>query len=117
MFHEANRVLHNSFDAEDAVQYAFVKLTKCADRIDDTLPSMTCNFLKVVARNAAIDVYKRKLYLNTYENSCDIYENELIERDVEIADIVIDKFSAERIIEKIKCLPNNYRDIIILEKI
>lgn len=117
MYKEANKILHNQYDAEDAVQSAFVKLTKCADRITDEMPAMTYNFMKVVARNVALDIHKKRLYLNKYENTYENLDQELADADQELADIIIDKFSVEKIIEQIKNLPDNYRDLIILEKV
>lgn len=117
MYKEAKKILHNQYDAEDAVQSAFVKLTNCADRITDEMPAMTYNFMKVVARNVALDIHKKKLYLNKYENTYENVEQELADVNQELSDIVIDKCSVERIIEQIKKLPDNYRDLIILEKV
>ncbi len=73
--------------------------------------------MKIVAKNTAVNVGKQRLYLNKYENTFDILQDELIDQNLELADIVIDKVSVERIIEKIKSLPDKYRDIIVLEKI
>lgn len=117
MYKEANKVLRNTYDAEDAVQIAFERLANCTDKITDEIPAMTCSFMKIVAKNTAVNVGKQRLYLNKYENTFDILQDELIDQNLELADLVIDKVSVERIIEKIKSLPDKYRDIIVLEKI
>lgn len=117
MYREANKVLHNTYDAEDAVQIAFERLANCTDKITDEVPAMTRAFMKIVAKNAAVNVCKQRLYLNKYENTFEVLQDDLIDPNIELADVVIDKVSTEEIIEKIKCLPENYRDVIIFEKI
>lgn len=117
MYREANKILHNQFDSEDAVQTAFVKLTKCADRITDEIPIMTHTFMKIVVRNVAIDIHRKRLYLNKYESAYENLNEELADVDQDLADIVIDIYSVEKIIEQIKNLPENYRDVILLEKV
>ncbi len=119
MYNEAYNILHDTQEAEDAVQQAFTRITGFVDKIVDEEPAMTCKFLKIVVRNVAKDIYKKRLYLNNQEDIFEIFETDDTPNvsNKEVTDIVIDKESSNKIANEINNLPEIYRDIILLERI
>lgn len=117
MYNAAYGILHNHHDTEDVIQQAFLKLIPYASKIRDDEKGMTCNFLKIVARNAATDYIRKKTYLNKKEDYIDdvVDDSHFITKCPD--DIVISKESVERISKEIEKLPDIYRDIIVTEKI
>lgn len=114
---EAFHILFDTMEAEDAVQQSFVKIAKCLDRIDESNPAMTCNFMKVVARNVAKDMYKKKLYLNSDEEASEWIDDSKIHRTTGVQQLVITKEATGVIMKAIMELPEIYRDVLLLEKV
>ena len=113
MFSESNKILNDSFLAEDAVQQAFEKIIKNLHKIDEENVPATRNFLVIICRNVSLDILKGKQYLN---NSSDAIEDMEIESsEMSPADVVIDKISVDEIVKAIKELPEIYRDIVLLK--
>lgn len=117
MLSEAYNILFDSIEAEDAVQQAFVKISYCVDRIQEDNPAMTCNFLKVVARNVAKDLYRKKMYVGSEEDVATRAEDLNLSRPAETSHVVIHKDSFNKIVEAIKSLPDIYRDVLLIEKV
>ncbi len=119
MYKEAYNILCDAHDAEDALQQTFMKLLHCMDKIDEAEVGLTCNFLKIVVRNVAKDIYKKRIYLNTQDDVIDTIESSNISSASikEVSDAVIEKETSNRIIKAIGELPESYREIILLEKI
>lgn len=116
MYKEAYSVLRDPHDSEDAVQQAVLRIIRCIDRIREDEPGMTCNFLKIIVRNVAKDLYNKRLYLNSNEDTIDVLEDSAAV-SMEVSDIVIGKESVDRIAQEIKKLPEKYRDVLLLEKV
>jgi len=121
MYKEANNILNDECLAEDAVQQSFIKIIKNIDKIDDGDESKTKSFLGIICRNTAIDLYKKRLYLNNKTDFIDfgVEEDELkcpLDYN-EPSKIIIDKEAKQRIAKHIGKLPPIYKDIIVLENI
>lgn len=117
MYKEAWAILHNELDVEDAVQKAFENLTKCCDRIEKVDSARTCNFIRIVVKNAARDVYKEKMHVINQETGVDFIEDLCSTDCRDSIDILIQKEKLRITIEGIKKLPETMRDVIILEKV
>lgn len=117
MYKEAFNILHDTHDAEDAVQQALLKLVRCADKIKDDEPGMLCNFLKIVVRNVSKDLYNKRIYLNTTEDTIEVLEDNTTDSGMEVADIIIGQESVDRIAKVIEGLPDKYRDVLLLVKV
>lgn len=117
MYKEAFAILRDSHDTEDAVQQAFLKLIRCADKVKDDDPRMTCNFLKIVVRNVSIDLYKKRIYLNNAEDAIDLVEDNATDFGMDVDDIVISQETICRIAKEIEKLPDKYRDVLLLIKV
>lgn len=117
MYKEAYNILYDAGDAEDAVQQAFVKIIGHLDKINEDEPGMTCNFLKIVVRNIAIDIYKKRLYLNSTDDIVDTLDDVIPAGTKEVSEIVIEKETVELIAKEIEKLPEIYRDVLLLERV
>ena len=53
-------IIHNKQDAEDSVHNAFLKIIRVLDKIDLEQPEKTKMFLTIIAKNTAIDFYRKK---------------------------------------------------------
>ena len=121
MYKEANRILKDTCLAEDAVQQSFIKVMKNIDKIDENNEPKTRNFLVIICRHVALDLYKKRLYLN--KNS-EYLNFEINGEDEEIAidyyepsQLLIDKETVSKVAEHIYKLPPIYRDVLLLEKV
>lgn len=60
MYFTAYRILHDSYEAEDAVQNAFLRIIDNLEKIDLTNRHKTKGFVVIVVENATIDLYRKK---------------------------------------------------------
>lgn len=101
-------VLHDCHLAEDAVQEAFLRIAKNMEKIGETDSRQTRRYLISTARNAAIDIYrKRNRQMQREVNAWDA-ETEMpvtyLETDVDNA-----------VLDILKNLPAKYRDVFLLK--
>lgn len=91
MYKVAYSILKNQSLSEDAVQISFIKIMEHLDKIDISDKTKTRNFLGLICKNTAINIYNKQkkqpenLEENTAIKECDVF------------DIVIDKNSVENI--------------------
>ena len=120
MFAEAKEVLEDYDLAEDAVQQAFLKLIKKLEKFPTDDFEITRRFLRIVARNVAIDMYNSRNKKGSTLEYIDEFKNSEIGTysiSKTPCDEVIEKESSERIYKMIDKLPKKYRDVLIFEKI
>lgn len=120
MYKEAFRILKDTGLAEDSVHQSFLKLMNNMKKIDTHEENKTKNLLIIIARNTAIDIYKKRLYLNQYSNSLDFEIDEDDEGPVDYVEpskIIIDKETINKLKMAIGELPEIYRDVLLLEKV
>ena len=60
MYYTANRILHNSSDAEDVVHQAFLKVIEILDTISSPRCHKTRALLGTITEHKAIDLYREK---------------------------------------------------------
>jgi RNA polymerase sigma-70 factor (ECF subfamily) len=113
MFSEANKILSDTFLAEDAVQQAFEKIIKNLHKIDEENVPATRSFLVIICRNVSINIYNSKQYLN--KNSDHIDDMEIESSEMSPEDLAIDNIGVERIADAIKKLPEIYRDVLLFK--
>jgi RNA polymerase sigma factor, sigma-70 family len=106
----ADGILHDDFLAEDAVHDAFLKLTRFLDDIDDISSAKTKSFIVIITENICKDLYAKRKHEQTI---CLEDSEELLVQD----DICLQHFDFSVIAEKIRLLPENYRNILILRYI
>lgn len=110
MYKVAYEILSDSFLAEDAVQQALIKIIKNLDKIDKTFNNRTRNFIAVITKNEAINIYnKYKKELVTTDLDCSA---NIVWSDIE--SIVINKETLYRLKTHIKNLKPIYQIPLIL---
>ena len=109
MYYIANDVLKDSYEAEDAVQIAFMNMYKNFEGIGDIESVETKHFVVTVTRRVAIDFYRRRQRQNGREVSFEEYEKAA---SVKQAEMVID--DDNEVMECIKRIPSKYADALIL---
>lgn len=120
MYREANRILNDFHLAEDAVQQAFIKVIANLDKIEVKNVEKTRNFLIIICRNIAINMYNKRARLFANSEYIDLYdENDSINFGTVScpSTSVIEKETMHDVLESLEELPNIYKDLIILENL
>ena len=115
MFSVANEILRDPALAEDAVHCSFLKLAGKASKIDDVFCKKTRGFLIIIARNTAIDFYRKRknenknIELNRYELATKETRDRLPQ------DIAITNEEIEKVQALINSLDPKYGDVLLLK--
>ena len=115
MYYSAHKILRNSYDAEDAVQQAFIRIMDYLKGIDENDTRKTKSYLSIVARNMAVDIYRKKKREMMHTISYD--EHELFIEDPEgqaFEDEEDDHSLEEALARALKKLPMKYADVVRL---
>ena len=107
MFSIAMDVLNDKFAAEDAVQEAFLKILKNSNKVDDIDSIRTKRLVITIAKNSAIDIYRKQRKIWNTEIEMDMVS---IVRQSNIYTIEDD----EKFLE-IEGLPDMYKEVLILK--
>lgn len=108
MYAVAYRILHNQFDAEDAVHDAFIRIAKNIEKIFEIKCPETHALMVIIVRNVAIDIYNKNKKIS--ESTCNFDDcNEII-----MEDEVIKEMDYENLIESIKSLQDPLRDALYI---
>lgn len=109
LWYVAKDILKDKDLAEDAVQEAYLALTKHLDQVEDVDSPRTKRFLVTIVKSKAIDILRREKRADFTE-----YEDALgdaSERE-DALDIYLQVESYERIVEAIRALDENYRVVL-----
>ena len=120
MYIEAKSILKDHALAEDAVQQAVLKIIDKFAKFPDEDADITRRFMKVVARNAAIDIYNARKKMNSKCEYIDEVQNEETNTysvGKTPCDEVIAKENKSAIYRAIDRIPKKYRDVLLLEKL
>lgn len=104
MWYIANEILHDKFLAEDAVQDAFLALTRHLDKVEEVKSTKTKNFIATIVKSKAIDMIRKK-----NEKEEEYEENIIGESKENILDEYIEKEEYDRIVSAISKLEDLYR--------
>lgn len=102
-------VLQDRFLAEDAVHNAFLNLTTHMADIGEPDSLQTKRYLITVAKNAAVDLYRKK----SVRIQREIYMEELEDKDILVTYMETDL--ENDILDILKNLPVKYRDVFLLK--
>lgn len=103
MFHIANNILRNEYDAEDAVHQAFLAVAKNMDKISDLKCTKTKAYLVTIAEHCAIDLYRARKRRAT------------VPLNEELAGLEFDPPHTSALADVIARLPARYRHMILLK--
>ncbi|MBR6150945.1 MAG: sigma-70 family RNA polymerase sigma factor [Lachnospiraceae bacterium] len=109
MHYEAYSVLHHEADAEDAVQDAFFRIWKNIDRLQNLKDDELRWYVLCVAKNAAIDYYRKKKIQWQMEKEYDEDSISLISKETTEQN--------NNLYEKIAQLPEREKDVVMLKYI
>lgn len=106
-------ILNNQWQAEDAVQEAFVRIIKNRDKIKNPESDESKRFLIRIIQSTAIDIYRKnqkdcKRFAAISEQGRD----EMEEAD-SIEDMLNRTDSEEKVQNMLKQLPDNYREVLV----
>jgi len=109
MFYVANKVLHDTYGAEDAVQNAFISIARNISKIDDADSRRTQAYVTVAARNSAYDIIKGKIPTE------ELKDYNLVNTELDRAlDDICSKETYDKIVEIINGFDDIYRDVLYL---
>lgn len=108
MYAVAYGILHNQFDAEDAVHESFLKIADHFEKIEEIKCPKTKAFVVIIVKNTSIDIYNKNK--KTVENTIfidDMYNRVIDEKAFEDIDYQL-------LLNKIDELPETFKDILYL---
>ncbi len=103
MFYVANEILHNSHDAEDAVQQAFISIAKNMKNISEVECPKTRSYIVTIVENKAIDLLRAKVRRGE------------IELNEDAGGLSIEYTGDNSLAACILKLPVRYREVILLK--
>lgn len=110
MYNTAYAILHYVQRSEDAVHDAFLSVARNMNKISAEECIRTRNFLIIIVRNAALNIYnKNKSEIPVEEMPTDIPDLQAIDIDVE------NKDNQKKMLKLIKSLDPQYGDVLILK--
>lgn len=111
MYYVAMSVLHDRYDAEDALHNAFIAVAKNINKIADINSDETTAYLFRTAKNTALNVYSKKkrqaereILVDNYCDIDNISDGELIGE--------AEKTQFEEVVSCIESLPEHYRTVL-----
>ena len=111
MFAIANGILHNHHDSEEALQDAFMNISRHIDTLPEASSPLTKGYVFKAVENCALNIKKRIVDRNAHDSIDEIAElpsSDDVMRDVESRD------SVERVLAYINTMPEHYRSAVYL---
>lgn len=99
MYYVANKILKDSYMAEDVVHQAFLRIVGRLDKIDETNIPRTRSFLTIIAEHIAIDIYRKRKREN-WQSFDEVDEYVTVEQDFSL--------DVNKIVNAILRLPPKY---------
>ena len=113
MYMVAHDVVHNQYDAEDAVHDVFLSVTCNLSVLEKLDQRQQKAYLCRAARNCAINIYSKQKRENEFLSSCDAEIYSSFDED-DVLDVICCEENAQKIKRCILSLPDAYRDILHL---
>ncbi len=108
MFFVANKILQDTYLAEDAVNEAFFRIAKNFHKVGEIECHQTRNFVVIIVKRVAIDLLKKD------KNEVLLKEEKDLNFLVDEAMGFLEPFEHNKVVEILKSLPEMYRDLFYL---
>lgn len=117
MLAKAYGILGNMQDAEDAVQEAFLRISKNAEDFSEPKSPDTIALVSIYTRNVAINMYRRNKKRNELFGSDGDVDNviDAAAESEDIAQLIVNDETVEIVRRAINMLDEPYKDVILLK--
>ena len=113
MFYIAKDILKDDHLAEDAVQEAFINISKNLDKVREPVSSETRRFVSVIVRNVSLNMAMKRSHEIPVDDLSG--EDHYFSRCYDSSqDEFFSRYSCEQIVEALKALPSSLKDPLIL---
>ncbi len=112
MFFIANGILKNSYEAQDVIQTAIIKMVHYLDKIDEIECNKTKHLIVTITKSTAIDILRRKSKIEYL--SPDVFED-YMDVSPNAEDLVIRLSETKELLEKLSEIKEEYADILTLK--
>jgi RNA polymerase sigma-70 factor (ECF subfamily) len=113
LYYVAYQILHNYHDAQDVLQYAFIKIFKYLDKIGEIRCKKTRGYLVIIVRNLSFDHYnERKRFVPT-DFEADMEPE--TDGDSSLDDYVLNLERGKELAKALSELSSNYADLLTLK--
>ncbi len=109
----AYKVLHNKFDAEDAVQNAFIKIAEKFERYRFKPYNSLVQICKTVVRHEAINIIRKRKIWNDFKEGLDRTEIEDISRDI-LSDLIM-RYESDMVTGAVMQLEEKDRELLAMQ--
>ena len=109
LYKVAYNILKDKYAAEDAVQQTFIRIIDNLHKVDEKDCRKTKNFLVIICRNIALNLYNKRSFLDSDE-----FKNDLHVSDSGVDSIVVNKESLNHLLELICTLKPIYQEVLLL---
>ena len=118
MYVIAYSILNNSWQAEDAVSDAFVKIIKNLQKIKDVKSDKTKKFIIRIIQNTAIDLYRKNQRESTvFTIVSDEEQSNIADTDNSIEHMLPSMEGREQINKMLSKIPEKYREVLLYRSV
>lgn len=107
MYKIALSILHNEFDAEDAVHQTFVTLADHLEKIKNIPCHKLDAYIVIITRNVSINFYNKNRRHSEHITS---FDDDRLSADVNF----FEQYDYDRLVKTISELPKIYKDVLFL---
>jgi len=108
MYNHACGILKDKYLAEDAVHNAFMKLIKNLEKVNEIKCKETRNYLVILVRGAAIDIYNKNKNIVPIEDLDDV-------DTLDLPEMIESRLERKRVFEIISNMDDKYSDILMMK--
>lgn len=108
MYNHARGILKDKYLAEDSVHNAFMKLIKNLEKINEIKCKETRNYLVILVRGTAIDIYNKNKNIVPIEDLDDV-------DTLDLPELIESRLERKRVFEIISNMDDKYSDILMMK--